>query len=314
MSVRWARWSVACLLVGSPLSAQRNSDLDRADALLAAGRLIAAENIYYSAARQRPRDPATRRALGRYLAARGALRIGAVLLEEARYFGGDKQGIALDLAPVYAALGDYRALAALPAGLLTTPERRRAEYLAANAPAVTLNDSAVVPLIPPTRDGIGDISIVIDLDTLIATIDPATTGLVLDTAWARRRSSRLFGSAVDSRRASGVVSEVGIGSAVLRKVPARYTPMPAGRARIGPDILAALMPTIDEKRRQVILRAPRARIRNSGDKLLTLTTRATILVTSPDSAVAIDSPMGRALLAGRRWTWIARAGVIWVER
>ena len=101
--------------------------------------------------------------------------------------------------------------------------------------------------------------------------------------------------------------------------------MPAERARIGLDILAALTPTIDEKRRQLILRAPRARIRTSGDTLLTLTTRATMLVTSPDSAsgmtgstgsvaVAIDSPMGRALLAGRRWTWIARAGVIWVER
>ncbi len=282
--------------------------------MLAAGRLLAAENIYYAAARQRPRDPATRRALGRYLAARGALRIGAVLLEEARYFGGDKQGIALELAPVYVALGDYRALAALPVGPLTAPERRRAEYLVANAPAVALNDSAVVMLLPATRDGIGDIPIVIEGDTVIATIDPSTTGLVLDTAWARRKVSRLFGSAVDSRRASGIVSEVGIGSALLRKVPARYTPMPARRARIGTDLLAALTPTIDEKKRQVILRAPKARIRTSGDRLLTLTTRATILVTTPDSAVAIDSPMGRALLGGRRWTWIARTGVIWVER
>ena len=311
--------------MATSLPAQRYSDIDRADALLAAGRLVAAENIYYDAARQRPRDPATRRALGRYLAARGALRIGAVLLEEARYFGGDKQAVAADLAPVYAALGDYRALTALPAGPLSTPERRRAEYLAANAPAIALNDSAVVPLTPATREGVGDIPVVIDLDTLIATIDPATTGLVLDTSWARRRSSRLFGSAVDARRASGVVSEVNIGSASLRRVPARYTPMPAGRARIGPDILATLTPTIDEKKRQLILRAPRARVRTAGDQLLTFTTRASMLVTSPDSAsrttgstgsvaVAIDSPMGRALLAGRRWTWIARAGVIWVER
>lgn len=315
MSLRQARSLAACLLVGSSaLPAQRHSDLDRADALLAAGRLVVAENIYYAAARQRPRDPATRRALGRYLAARGALRIGAVLLEEARYFGGDKQVVAADLAPVYAALGDYRALAALPAGPLTTPERRRAEYLAANAPAIALNDSAVVPLTPATREGIGDIPIVIEFDTLIATIDPATRGVVLDTTWARRKSSRLFGSAVDSRRASGVVSEVRIGSASLQRVPVRYTPMPAERARIGLDILAALTPTIDEKRRQLILRAPRARIRTSGDTLLAFTTRATMLVTTPDSAVAIDSPMGRALLSGRRWTWIARAGVIWVER
>ena len=85
-----------------------------ADSLLAAGRVSAAESLYYAASSASPRDPAARAALGRYLAARGALRIGAVLLEEARVFGGDTASLARALVPVYGALGDYRALAALP--------------------------------------------------------------------------------------------------------------------------------------------------------------------------------------------------------
>lgn len=281
--------------------------------MLEAGRLRAAEDIYYAAARQRSRDPAVRRALGRYLAARGALRVGAVLLEEARFFGADKQVIAVDLAPLYAALGDYRALAALPGAPLTTAERRRAEYLATNAPATAVSDSAVVAWTPRGVTGLGEIPIVIERDTLLATIDPGTTGLVLDTAWARRRASRLFGSAVDPRRGNGVVSELSIGSASLRRVPVRYTSMPTGRARIGMDVLAPLTPTLDESRRQLVLRAPRARVKTAGTRLLTFTTRASMLVASPDTAVAVDSPLARSWLSGRRWTWIARAGEIWIE-
>ena len=65
-----------------------------ADSLLAAGRVTAAESLYYAASSASPRDPGPRAALGRYLAARGALRIGAVLLEEARVFGGDTASLA----------------------------------------------------------------------------------------------------------------------------------------------------------------------------------------------------------------------------
>src|SRR5581483_3952950 len=61
----------------------------RADTLLVAGRVFAAESLYYYAVRIDPRNPTARLALGKYLAERGALKVGAVLMEEARYFGGD---------------------------------------------------------------------------------------------------------------------------------------------------------------------------------------------------------------------------------
>ena len=68
---------------------QNDAIVARADTLLIAGRIFAAESLYYVAVRRGPRDPAARLALGRYLAQRGALKVGAVLMEEARYFGGD---------------------------------------------------------------------------------------------------------------------------------------------------------------------------------------------------------------------------------
>src|ERR687896_2075315 len=103
-------------------------DLARADALLKSGRVEAAEALYYREARRRPRDPAARLALGRYLAARGATRIGAVLIEEARFFGANPAVAALHLAPLYARLGDYKALALLPAAPVSAAERARAEW------------------------------------------------------------------------------------------------------------------------------------------------------------------------------------------
>src|ERR687893_510978 len=72
-----------------------------------------------------------RLALGRYLAARGALKVGAVLMEEARFFGGDAAAVAVSLAPIYARLGDFRALTSLPASPLGRAERARAEWLRA---------------------------------------------------------------------------------------------------------------------------------------------------------------------------------------
>src|SRR5918992_5185085 len=96
------------VLAARPLHAQ--GLLARADNLLRVGRMFAAETLYYYAVRRAPRDPVARLALGRYLAARGALRVGAVLMEEARYFGGNAKEIGAYLAPVYARLGDWKAL------------------------------------------------------------------------------------------------------------------------------------------------------------------------------------------------------------
>ena len=89
------------------------------------GALQRAESLYYAAARAHPRDPAARWALGRYLVARGAPRVGMTLFEEAIQFGGDASKIGADLAPVYLSLGEYQKLSALRAAPI--PKRSASE-------------------------------------------------------------------------------------------------------------------------------------------------------------------------------------------
>ena len=59
----------------------------QAESLIDAGRWTEAEEMLYAGVRARPRDPIARARLGRYLAEKGALRAGLVLIEEAGEFG-----------------------------------------------------------------------------------------------------------------------------------------------------------------------------------------------------------------------------------
>ena len=78
--------SLLCVLP-SRAAAQRALPASRADALLDAGRWAEAEEVLYADVRERPRDPEARARLGRYLATKGALRPGLVLVDEAVEFG-----------------------------------------------------------------------------------------------------------------------------------------------------------------------------------------------------------------------------------
>jgi hypothetical protein len=81
--------AIAMLSLGSARSGAQEGALPSsgADALIDAGRWAEAEEMLYAAVRARPRDPIVRAQLGRYLAMKGALRPGLVLIEEAGEFG-----------------------------------------------------------------------------------------------------------------------------------------------------------------------------------------------------------------------------------
>ena len=90
MSLRRRLVLVGVLFAFGPrVSHAQESALPRsqADALLDAGRWPEAEEMLYAEARKRPRDPVARARLGRYLAMKGALKPGLVLIEEAAEFG-----------------------------------------------------------------------------------------------------------------------------------------------------------------------------------------------------------------------------------
>jgi hypothetical protein len=81
--------AAALLMLASATSRAQEDVLPRSrvDALIDAGRWTEAEEMLYAGVRARPRDPVARARLGRYLAMKGALRPGLVLVEEAGEFG-----------------------------------------------------------------------------------------------------------------------------------------------------------------------------------------------------------------------------------
>jgi hypothetical protein len=86
----------------------------RADVLLDAGLWPQAEEAYYAQSRLRPRAPAPRAALGRYLAMKGAVKPGTVLIEEALKFGLDSSVARALLAP-WRSVAEWRGIATIKA-------------------------------------------------------------------------------------------------------------------------------------------------------------------------------------------------------
>ncbi len=300
------------------------SHVGRADALLRQGRIFQAETLYYYAARSEPRNAHPRLALGRYLASRGALRVGAVLLEEARLFGGDRRLIAQHLAPVYARLGDYRALSSLPNSPLDYAHRTRAEWLSEHEPQTRGPDSAVVTLISGASP-LGQIMLSIGSDTLLATIDVSITGLVLDTSWASRRGVRVFRSSSTPmlRDAAGVALDVGIGGAtglVRSAIPASFAPTGGPRtARIGLDVIEDFAPTWIRSGAAagalVLRKAGRAPVPSPTAERIPILIRENdvTLVRVGGVMSSLASPAAQSALTGR-WTLDVRHGEVVVDR
>lgn len=297
-------------LAASPLHAQ--GLLARADNLLRVGRMFAAETLYYYAVRRAPRDPEARLALGRYLAARGALRVGAVLIEEARYFGADSRKVAVYLAPIYAQLGDFRALAGLPNTPLHNAERSRAEWLRENPPAMAGPDSVSIHWIPADTGALGTIALRVGQEVVQATIDPRAHGLVLDTAWMRRRETKVFASKFDNdvRNAAGVALEIGFGDLTVHRALASFAPQQSPwHAVIGLDVLTPFAPTIDGAARRILLRkSGRVDGEMPGERVQTLVFGSGLWLVREHAMVPLAGVEARRLLGDGAWTLDWRRG------
>jgi hypothetical protein len=302
-----------------PASAQFGAGLLLADSMLASGRVQVAESLYYAASSARPRDAVARAALGRYLAARGALRIGAVLLEEARLFGGDTARIALSLAPIYGSLGDYRALATLPSSPLSASEQKRVRWLVSHPPVLEFPDSVASLPYKPLADGlgIGILSIGLGERRVDAVIDARVSGVVLRGRAAKRRGGlRVFGE--DSTGAVAVVPELHVGTVTLSNVPVRLdTDNAPGEKHdrqsviLGLDVLRRLAPTFDPVTDTITLR----RTGQIGPTMVG--TRAPMLLDEQGLRFVIEgrwqtaaSPKTAKLLGAQRWTLDSKHGVL----
>lgn len=307
---------VSCIAIASVFPARAASQelLARADTLLTVGRVFAAESIYYYMVRRDPRNPAARLALGKYLAARGALKVGAVLMEEARYFGGDPETVARSLAPVYERLGDYKSLAALPGSPLSYAERRRAEWLRDHPLTVSGPDSATAPYEVNDTHLLGELMLGIGGDSVSAVVEARVQGIVLDTSWIRRDGLVRFASRGerDPRLVAAVAREVRVGDITFTNVPVRFEPQRVpGTAVLGLDVLGALAPTFYPAAGRMLLRkSGRVSENAAGFRIPTLANEAGVFVVKTQTVFPIGHPDVQQVLRYREWTFNPARGEI----
>ncbi len=243
---------LACAVLitaGGPARGQKSPTppISSADSAFAAADIPRAESLYYMAVRTRPRDPVAREELGGYLAKRGASRIAAVLLEEARMFGADPVAIAMQLAPVYESLGDWRALLSLPGAPLTVAQRRRAAWLMEH-PQTSRADSTSLSLTGTVHaDTLGRITIRIAGRPVVATIVASDAGVIVGAHIAGMAAMRF---APDS--ATVVLDSINIGAARLTMVPATVDPT-VGGVIIGVSALRPMTIALDYVKRRAYL-------------------------------------------------------------
>jgi hypothetical protein len=199
-------------------SAQGKPTLVRqADSALASGDLQRADSLYYLGPRIRSRDPQMREALGAYLAAQGRTKVGIVLIEEARLFGGDPAEIAMQLAPLYQRIGDWRALLTLPRSPLSVPERRRAAWLSEH-PYEAVGDGGAASMVPTAVSGdtIARVAVKIAGRAAVAAIVGSDVGLIA--------GSRYEASARHFEGDSTIVAfdSLTIGTTKVLQVPASF--------------------------------------------------------------------------------------------
>jgi hypothetical protein len=277
-----------------------------ADSLLAEGRLASAESAYYAAARQRPRDPVARAALGRFLAARGGTRAGAVLIEEARFFGGDSAKLARVLVPLYERLSDFKALSELRPNVLTAPQARRARWLATHPQEARLRDSMVLFTYRPNTDGrgLGTVILRFGKSELPAMIDPRISGVVVPAA--ARRDVRNFGT--EAGKVIAVIDTLRVGPATFLHVPA-VVGSPDEPARVGFDVLAPYYPGFDPAKNTMTLRRVSRRSPSPpGVRVPGLFDHTGLRLLIAGRWVATTGAGPAMLLSTRPWTWDWKLG------
>lgn len=251
----------------------------RADSMLAAGRLAAAEQALYAAADARPRAPEPRGALGAYLASRGRFRIAEILFQEAQRFGANPRTVQRAIA----IMAPYRV--AHPAGPVVA------------VPITATSDRSALFALPVRGSG----------DELTALFDPSVRGVVLGRA------------AVNQFAVRGGRVSVGIGARRLEGLEATVDSLATPKeVRIGLDVIWGLHAQVDERAGMLTLgRVPNlAGIAGKVEQVpFVLTFPGMLLVPRVGAPpYQLNSREGRALLRGTRWQIDAATATLAIER
>jgi len=309
----------AVLLFGARSALPGQTNDTRADSLLRDGAIGRAESLYYAAARARPRDPGARWQLGRYLISRGALRVGATLVEEAVRFGLDPHVGAATLAPVYLQVGEYHELAALPGSPLTSAELARVRWLVEHPPRVVAPDSLIaVAYRPAAAPGvIGTISIRVNGRAVDAVISPRVHGLVVSDTNAIATQLRRFSPGVFStpRGLPAVADSMTIGRLSLASAPVTVASGIDAPALLGLDVFYSYAPTFDSRSRRVLLHPTgiSSVLPSAATVLQTLAVENDLLVARGGGWASVTSTLLVPTLRDHRWTVDFKRGRIVVE-
>jgi hypothetical protein len=283
-----------------------------ADSLLAEGRLASAESAYYAATRAAPRDPTKRAALGRFLAARGGVRAGAVLIEEAQFFGGDSAALSRALVPLYLRLRDFRALYDLKPNVISGAERRRATWLVNRPSEARLRDTVVLLSYRPIGDGsgLGTVMLRFGPSEIAAVIDPGVSGIVLPSTF--RRDIRTFGT--EGRYTIGVADSMRIGTVTFMNVPATVGNADEA-ARVGFDVIGPYFPGFDPAKGMLTLRrVARRSPAPAGSRIPALFDENGIRLLIGGRWQPSEASMPAMLLATRRWIWDWKLGDVVLQQ
>jgi hypothetical protein len=313
--------AATALFAASRLAAQSPPSQRNADSLLQQGLVEQAETMYYAAVRAAPRSPDARLRLGRYLIARGATRVGAVLIEEAVQFGLDPATAAPTLAAAYEYLGDFQSLTRLSPTTLGSSAIVRARWLVDHPMRVAAPDSVIVVDFRERMSGdtIGTVPVRINARSVTAVISARARGITLGTDLANAIRARRFESVADSARAArlAVVDSIDLGRLSVRNSPIHIDASGAERGVvIGLDALMRFAATFDGGAGKLALRpsgaaGPRP---PQATEIATLLVDGELLTATAGGWASIAVPNVARLLRGHRWTIDTRRGRISVER
>ena len=302
---------IAVCVTGTSAGAQPRST----EVALRAGTIVPTESALYDAVTRHPRDPGARVALGRYLIARGATRVGMTLLEEAIRFGGDTAKIEPDLARAYLEAGEFHSLASLKS--VAPGARQRAQWLIDHEPRVVAGDSIlVVPFgAPVDSQGLGQLSLRIDGHAVDAIVSSSVRGIVISDTSAQARPLRLFPGDADRGAMLAVADSVGIGGVSMWNVPVMVERLrgPA-TAIIGLDVLGQFVPTFDPVAGQMTLHVGMSRVAlPAGTRFVTWRATSELQLLQEKGWISVTRPSIVRVLRERRWTFDAARGVLVVE-
>jgi hypothetical protein len=277
--------------------------------------------MYYAAVRAAPRNPDARLRLGRYLIARGATRVGAVLVEEAVQFGLDPATAAPVLAAAYEYLGDFQSLARLSSVSVGASTIARARWLVDHPTRVASPDSVTLVDFRErmTGDTVGTLPVRINGRNFTAVISARARGITLGNDIANATRARRFETAVDSGRAIrlAVVDSIDFGRLAVRNSPIRVDASGGERGvLIGLDALMRFAPTFDGVAGKVALHTAGSSGAQStqGTDIATLLADGELLAATAGAWASVAMPNIARLLRGRRWTIDTKRGRIVVER